>query len=533
MKEKDTRAAAISEKMRRVKSGNTTPELRLRSALWKKGLRYRVAPADAPGKPDLYCPAHKLVIFVDGDYWHGNQWRRRGLACLEEQFGRSHNPAYWLKKIRGNMRRDLRVTAEWLARGWRVLRLWESDIESDLETCVQTAMAAVQTPPADTFNAAVWADQSVAEFFAGMGLMRLGLESDGWNTRFANDIDKRKRDIYESHFGAEGILRLEDVHRLDPNDVPTTTLATASFPCTDLSLAGSRQGLDGKQSSAFWGFIKVLKGMRDRRPPLVLLENVDGFLTSDGGNDFCQALAALNNLGYEVDAFQINASHFVPQSRPRLFVVGVQGGESEGYFEDASIIEPDHLRDSRLTAFIRAHTMIHWRIRPAPPLPTCDQPLSAVLDDPTQDDPIWWSRERASYLLSQMADSHREIADRMIHADGWSYGSVFRRIRHGKSTAELRTDGIAGCLRTPKGGSARQILFKAGFGEYHVRLLTGRECARLMGADDFTLNVSESQALFALGDAVCAPVVTWISKYILRPILNESIRGLVLVSDQR
>ena len=91
--------------------------------------------------------------------------------------------------------------------------------------------------------------------------------------------------------------------------------------------------------------------------------------------------------------------------------------------------------------------------------------------------------------------------------------------------AEIRFDGIAGCLRTPKGGSARQILLQVGKGEVNVRLLTPRECARLMGAEDFNLSGTANEALFGFGDAVCVPVVTWIAENYLNPelskILNE------------
>jgi DNA (cytosine-5)-methyltransferase 1 len=95
--------------------------------------------------------------------------------------------------------------------------------------------------------------------------------------------------------------------------------------------------------------------------------------------------------------------------------------------------------------------------------------------------------------------------------------------------AELRTDGIAGCLRTPRGGSARQILFKAGYGRYECRLLSPRECARLMGADDYRIEVPNNQALFGFGDAVCVPAIEWIVTHYLMPLCNELIRGRVLI----
>lgn len=151
---------------------------------------------------------------------------------------------------------------------------------------------------------------TVAEYFAGIGLMRLGLDQAGWQTVFANDIDEKKREMYFHHFGPSPEFILGDIHALDQASIPTTTLATASFPCNDLSLAGARKGLAGEHSSAFWGFIRILNEMGARRPPLVLLENVTGFLTSHDGADFHEALLAINDLGYTVDAFIIDASRF-------------------------------------------------------------------------------------------------------------------------------------------------------------------------------------------------------------------------------
>ena len=147
--------------------------------------------------------------------------------------------------------------------------------------------------------------------------------------------------------------------------------------------------------------------------------------------------------------------------------------------------------------------------------------LRSILENLPANSIYWWSKERAEYLLNQMSEKHRSIADKMIAGNETTYGTVFRRVRHGKSMAELRTDGISGCLRTPRGGSGRQILFVAGKGRYAVRLLTPRECARLMGADDFKITVSLNQALFGFGDAVCVPVIQWIAENYLTPEWKE------------
>jgi DNA (cytosine-5)-methyltransferase 1 len=166
---------------------------------------------------------------------------------------------------------------------------------------------------------------------------------------------------------------------------------------------------------------------------------------------------------------------------------------------------------------MRAHPNIRWRIRDLPPPPASQLRLQELIDG----DGDWWSAARAGYLLNQMSPPHRVLAQEKIAGSSWFYGTVFRRIRQGRSMAELRTDGVAGCLRTPRGGSARQILFKAGRGEYFVRLLTPVECARLMGAGDYRISGSLTQALFGFGDAVCVPVIEWIAEKYLNPVVNE------------
>lgn len=365
-------------------------------------------------------------------------------------------------------------------------------------------------------------NQTFAEFFAGIGLMRIGLERAGWRIAFANDIDEDKWRMYRDAFGDTGEFVLGDVHELDAAKVPSVALATASFPCNDLSLAGARKGLAGEQSSAFWGFIETLTKLERRRPPMVLLENVTGFLTSHDGNDFRDALLALNRLGYAVDAFIIDAVRFVPQSRQRLFVVGIKTAEVSALNETPSFYQSD-TRPSALADFILWNPEINWAIRQLPSLPDFCVRLDDILEDLSPNSQMWWSRERCDYLLNQMSPRHRAKADAMIRGQETTCGTVFRRIRNGKSMAELRTDGIAGCLRTPRGGSGRQILVAAGKGRFAVRLLTPRECARLMGADDFVIKVPLNQALFGFGDAVCVPVIEWIARNYLNPVMDEKI----------
>ena len=369
-------------------------------------------------------------------------------------------------------------------------------------------------------NANSSSKKGFAEFFAGIGLMRMGLERAGWHVAFANDIAEDKQQMYRDHFGNGDEFVLGDVHKLAANEVPDIALATASFPCNDLSLAGARQGLAGAQSSAFWGFIEILTKMGGRRPPMVLLENVTGFLTSNDGNDFRDALLALNRLGYAVDALIVDAVRFVPQSRQRLFVVATKTTNVSALNDTPKFYQSD-CRPPALADFIMWNADINWRIRQVPPLPLPSTHLDDILENLSLNSKMWWSRERADYLLNQMSPKHRAQAETMIHGPCTKYGTVFRRVRNDKSMAELRIDGIAGCLRTPRGGSGRQILFAAGRGRFAVRLLTPRECARLMGADDFVIRVPLNQAFFGFGDAVCVPVVEWIARNYLNHAWEE------------
>ena len=373
-----------------------------------------------------------------------------------------------------------------------------------------------------------------AEFFAGIGLMRMGLERTGWAVAFANDIDPDKKEMYEAHFGnAENSFHLGDIHHINPKSIPRVTLATASFPCNDLSLAGSRTGLAGKQSSAYWGFIKILESLGMRRPPVILLENVIGFLNSHGGKDFEDALLALNRLGYATDAFVIDAARFVPQSRVRLFVIGcISDPCEEEITSETPLFYECEMRPKALAQFILAHPGINWLMRDFPPLPLRVTTLRDILEDLPQNDFNWWSRERTDYLTAQMSDKHRCQLLEMIRRKKYSYGTIFRRVRRGKSMAELRIDGIAGCLRTPRGGSGRQILVKAGYGNVQARLLTPRECARLMGANDFQISVPMNQALFGFGDAVCVPVITWIVQNYIDPLIRTLQNNHEITADE-
>jgi DNA (cytosine-5)-methyltransferase 1 len=370
-------------------------------------------------------------------------------------------------------------------------------------------------------------EKTAADFFAGIGLASAGLTNQQWWVKYALDHSETKQRMYETHFGP-GHYHPKDIKDILGHKLPKVTLAHASFPCTNTSVAGSRGGIDAGESSAFWHFARVLSEMGrpdgPGKPPLVLVENVEGLLTSGEGRDLEAALKALNNRGYATDLLLIDASHFVPQSRVRLFIIGVldfvgqHTHQIEKHLAKSSTARPEKIR-----TFISAHPNITWFLRDLPDLPQLAITLEDIIDESAE----WWPKERTEYLFSQMFERHKAAVMRLTQNEDWSYGTVFRRMRSRdgskQSTAELRTDGIAGCLRTPKGGSARQIILRAGKGQFDARLLNARENARLMGAGDFEMDadLSLNDALFGFGDAVCVPVIEWIAQNYLNPLAAE------------
>ena len=151
----------------------------------------------------------------------------------------------------------------------------------------------------------------------------MGLEAAGWRVVYANDWNAKRAQIYRGFFHES--YRVEDIFSVSLEDIPQVMLATCSFPCVDLSLAGKGEGLNGNHSGAFWGFHDILKKQGKNSPPIVLLENVAGWLYANEGRDFHTTAKSLNALGYACDVFALNARSFVPQSRPRIFMVGVKG----------------------------------------------------------------------------------------------------------------------------------------------------------------------------------------------------------------
>lgn len=361
-----------------------------------------------------------------------------------------------------------------------------------------------------------------AEYFAGIGLVRLGLEQVGWKIVFANDWARSKFEMYSAYFGGTSKeYRLQDIFSVRSTDIPDTLLATASFPCIDLSLAGNLKGIRGQHSAAFWGFTQILENQA-HRPRLLMLENVAGWLTSNDGQDFRITVQELNRLGYACDVYAIDAAHFVPQSRPRIFVIGVHTShvsQSISVFSKRSA----SLKTQALEKAIMANHDLCWNFLEIPSLPEkVKTDLSDVVENISDGDERWWSDDEVQRHLNMMTPVNLDYLKGLQDLLFCSYCTMYRRIREGQQRAELRKDGIAGCLRTAKGGSSRQMLVRVKQGAIRMRLMTPREYARLQGVpDSYPIPSQVNQALTGFGDAVCVPVVAWIAENVLHPLVTS------------
>lgn len=373
--------------------------------------------------------------------------------------------------------------------------------------------------------------KTFAEFFAGIGLVHKGLQPNGWQCVYANDNDPKKHQMYAAEFGDSPYYHVESIRSIDAvigqiTDVPF--LATASFPCVDLSLAGHCRGLDGEHSSTFFAFIDVLRQLR-KPPKIVMLENVVGLISSRGGDDFRRAAKHLADLGYWIDAITLDARYFVPQSRPRVFLFGyhhsVEAGRllirrSDTFMADAwmaAVERSGDLRPRKLRSlFDSTDLATGWATVGFDQPVTARYDLSQYLD--TDSEQEWWKPEATQRHYEMMQTPSRSRVEEAVRRKQFAVGAAFRRTRQGKTRLEVRFD-IAGCLRTPKGGSAKQIVVSVDpTSGVRMRWMTAREYARLQGAGDYTIDVPPIQAMYGFGDAVCVPAITWIDENILTPL---------------
>ena len=368
---------------------------------------------------------------------------------------------------------------------------------------------------------------SFYEFFAGGGMARAGLGRE-WQCLFANDLDPKKGFAYQANWGTGGELKVGDVREISASDLPGhPDLVWGSFPCQDLSLAGNGAGLQGERSGTFYPFWGVVHGLiaDGRAPRLVAVENVCGTLTSHGGKDFEAICRTFADARYRYGALVINADLFVPQSRPRLFVIGVR--------EDVEIapemLSPEPLAPFHTRALCRAvealsaearELLVWWNV----PTPERRSLTFADLIESNPESVEWHSQAETKRLLDMMSPVNLAKVEAAKRAGRRMVGAVYRRTRLDEGgrkvqRAEVRFDDVAGCLRTPAGGSSRQVILVVDGNVVRSRLISSRETARLMGLkDSYVLPRNYNEAYHLTGDGVAVPVVKHLAHHLFKPL---------------
>jgi DNA (cytosine-5)-methyltransferase 1 len=384
------------------------------------------------------------------------------------------------------------------------------------------------------------------EFFAGGGMARAGL-GEGWRCVFANDFSPMKAAAYAENWGGDHFIR-EDVAKISPSHLPgVADLAWASFPCQDLSLAGDYRGLGHSQSEiptrsgTFWPFWALMKALKQegRSPRILVLENVYGTLTANARKDFSSICSALSGARYRFGAIVVDARLFVPQSRPRVFFIAVAPELSLPPTLIADSIDarwhPPTLARSQSGISPQAKkNWMWWRIE-TPPTP------KLTFADLIEDEPMgvsWHTQTQTDRLLELMSPANRTKVDAAKKAGRMVVGGVYKRTRPDETgvkrqRAEVRFDDIAGCLRTPRGGSSRQTIMIVEGDRIRSRLLSPREAARLMGLpDSYKLPKRYNDAYHVAGDGVCVPVVRYLAEKLLEPALMANKAKMEVVAAE-
>jgi len=362
---------------------------------------------------------------------------------------------------------------------------------------------------------------SFHEDFSGSGMARLGLGAH-WVCKRACDINPKKCRTYRENFG-EADLFEGDIADVNISNAKSAQLAWASFPCQDTSLAGGYAGLAGERSGMFWAWMRIVEGMSNAGKPfdIVCAENVRGLLTSNSGTDFAAICEALAKNGYWISAFVIDAVDFLPQSRERLFIIGIR--HEKKYFEDIICETPNPYWHP--SSMLRAHAHLTSRTRNKwlwlkLPKPTLSK---ITLEDIITDYPEgieWHPQEQTKRLISLMSEENLRKLREQQNSGRRSIGMLYKRMRNGQQRAEVRFDGIAGCLRTATGGSSRQTVVIVEGEQIRSRLISPREAARLMGLpDSYKLPEKYNDAYHLCGDGVAVPVVRFLARHIFEPIL--------------
>lgn len=337
-------------------------------------------------------------------------------------------------------------------------------------------------------------DFSVIDLFAGIGGIRRGFAQVGGHAVYASEWNPYSICTYRTNYGfADDVAG--DITKVDTRDIPDADVVLAGFPCQPFSLAGvsKKRSLgrdtgfrDKVQGTLFFDVARVIAA---KRPAAFLLENVKNLRSHDGGRTFQVILDTLQNeLGYEVHYKVIDAQHFVPQHRERIYIVGFR---SPTDFSWDDLCYPEHapkLRD-----------ILHKT-------------------DGTEPNLSWDAGRYFDYEKSVVREKYT-LTPRL-----WQYLQAYKAkhaaMGHGFGFGLVTPDMVSRTLSARYHKDGAEILIDQGE-RRRPRRLTPRECARLMGyPDDFRIPVSDTQAYRQFGNSVCVPVIAEIAR-LMKPYIMQ------------
>lgn len=304
------------------------------------------------------------------------------------------------------------------------------------------------------------------DLFAGIGGMRLAFERAGGKCVFSSEWDKFAQLTYQSNFGD---IPHGDITKIPTGDIPKHDVLVAGFPCQPFSHAGLKKGFGDTRGTLFFEIARIIE---ERKPSLVLLENVKGFKNHDGGRTFKVIQETLDGIGYNVFAKILNASDFgLPQNRERIFIVCVNRKKVKSH--DFKFPKPSNAK--------------------------------------TRVGDILEKRVNEKYVLSdKLWNGHkRRLKEHRAKGNGFGY-SLF-------TPDSTRTSTIS--ARYYKDGSEVLIATRG-----NPRKITPREAARLQGfPETFKIPVSDTQAYKQFGNSVAINVISAIAREMTKLIRTKSV----------
>ena len=316
-----------------------------------------------------------------------------------------------------------------------------------------------------------------ADLFAGIGGFRLGMEAVGGECVYTSEWNKHAQKTYKANHEVNHPFD-GDITKVDAKDIPNFDVLCGGFPCQPFSSAGARQGFQNEtQGTLFFDMARIIK---EKQPKCFILENVPGLVHHDGG----KTLRVINRtlateLGYHVRMGIINAVHWVPQRRKRLFIVGFKNTTD---FDFGQIYKPD----SNLT----------------------------VADILESDENVW-----GKYIMNGTGQAYVQR-----HLDKKKKGIVavgMNCTQPGQVCATLEADYITG----------RRAPYVYSPGKY--RFFTPLECVRIMGfPEDFIFPVSEGQQYKQLGNSVVPAVISALAGVVISNLESEKIAHRAVIDGQ-